>query len=291
MSDYFSDRERGPKSRSVDVIDIRVWGGLFELITTRIDNGAFGFRFPEECSDGFAFIGCNARTFERALLAEIPDIEWPLRADDVPDVVVIMDLLEFCAAAVGHPIRGQYHSYGRHFHLTWDRDEGLTQFVDDVNRIFARNGLAYELTSEGKARRILSAELAQALSASRPSSGDAETDRLIDAARKLVISVKPDDRQDALEKLWDAFERLKTLGPGSNKKEQADRLLDRLARPGSQLRTKLGEEAHALTAIGNALRIRHSEKTQETLETDAQRDYLFHRMFAFINLALTALRS
>jgi hypothetical protein len=290
MSDYFSDRENGPKPRRVDVIDARVWGGLFELITTRIENGAFGQRFPEECVDGFAFIGCNVRAFERALLAEIPDIDWPLRVDQIPDVVVIMDLLEFCAAAVGQPIRGQYHSYGRHYHLTWNRDEGLIQFVDDVNRIFARNGLAYEMTFEGKARRLLTPELTQALSVSRPSTGDAEADRLIDAARKSVTSIKPDDRQDALEKLWDAFERLKTLGPGNSKKEQADALLDRLARPGSQFRSKLGDEAQALTTIGNAFRIRHSETSQEALETAAQRDYLFHRMFAFIGLLLTGLR-
>lgn len=290
MSDYFSDRENGPTPRRIDTIDARVWGGLFELITTRIENGAFGQRFPEECVDGFAFIGCNARSFERALLAEIPDINWPLLVDQIPDLVVIMDLLEFCAAAVGQPIRGHYHSYGRHFHLTWDRDEGLNQFVQDVNRIFSRNGLAYELTVDGKARRLLTPELTQALSAPRLSAGDSETDRLIDAARKSATSVKPGDRQDALEKLWDAFERLKTLGPGSGKKEQADALLDRLARPGSQLRNKLGDEAQALTTIGNAFRIRHAEASQEFLETDAQRDYLFHRLFAFINLLLTALR-
>ncbi|MBR2689355.1 MAG: hypothetical protein IKE42_16020 [Aquamicrobium sp.] len=290
MTHYFSDREKGPKPRSVETIDPRVWGGLFELITTRIDNGAFGHRFPEECGDGFAFIGCNSRAFERALLAEIPDISWPLRFDEVPDASVVMDLLEFCAAAVGQPARGQYHSYFRHYHLTWDRDEGLRQFVEDVNRIFMRNGLAYELSFEGKARRVLSPELVSALSVSVPITGDPETDRLIEAARKSIASHRPTDRQDALEKLWDAFERLKTLGPGSDKKAKADGLLDSVARAGSQLRVALGEEAHALTGIGNKFRIRHSEVTQEALETDAQRDYLFHRMFSFMNLALRGLR-
>src|SRR5260370_34129934 len=69
--------------------------------------------------------------------------------------------------------------------------------------------------------------------------GDAETDRLLEAARRRILSPKPEDRQDALEKLWDAFERLKTLEPGANKREQADALLDRVAAPGSAFRQAL----------------------------------------------------
>jgi hypothetical protein len=46
-----------------------------------------------------------------------------------------------------------------------------------------------------------------------------------------ILSPKPDDRHDALEKLWNAFERLKTPEPTANKRAQADAPLDWVATP------------------------------------------------------------
>jgi hypothetical protein len=54
------------------------------------------------------------------------------------------------------------------------------------------------------------------------------------------------------EKLWDAFERLKTLEPGADKRAQADTLLDRTAVPSTpRMRMLLRDEAKVLTDIGN----------------------------------------
>jgi hypothetical protein len=47
-------------------------------------------------------------------------------------------------------------------------------------------------------------------------------------------------------------------------------LLDRTAPPGSKLRGVLGEEATALTGIGNSFRIRHSEVGKELLSSVEQ---------------------
>jgi len=116
--------------------------------------------------------------------------------------------------------------------------------------------------------------------------GDAETDRLLESARLRVLSPKEDDRRDALEKLWDAFERWKTLEPGANKRVQADALLDRVASVGSGYRGMLAREAAELATIGNSFRTRHSEVTQEALTSQDQVDYLFTRMFAFVRLVL-----
>ncbi len=73
---------------------------------------------------------------------------------------------------------------------------------------------------------------------------------------------------------------------GADKKAQADALLDKTASVGSRFRTLLGEEAKALTQIGNTFHIRHKETTQEILEEPEQIDYLFHRMFAFVRHVL-----
>ena len=288
MTRYWTDREYGARPRTEDVIDERVWAGLQSLISTAVDDGSFGYRFPEECDDGGAVFGCNWQAFGRVLRAEVPNIEWPVPDQDLPPTDVILDLLEFCANAVGEPIRGTYHSFFKHYHLSWNREAGLARFLSDVNRILARNGIAYELTPDGEARRLLPEPLAVALRSAVFKTGDDETDRLLETARHRIALPKEDDRRDALEKLWDAFERVKTLEPGSDKRQRADALLDRAAVPGTEFRKILDEEALALTRIGNTFRIRHSEVDQERLSSLEHVDYLFWRMFAFVWMVLKA---
>lgn len=286
MSNYFTDREYGSRPPTIDVIDERLWAGLYSLIQKGIGDASFGLRFPEQCSDGHGPCGCDEQSFGKILAAEVPWVKWPLSPNEVPATPVILDILEFCAGAVGKPIQKSFHSYFGHYHLNWDRAAGLEQFVADVNMLFSRNAIAFELTSAGQARRLLPAPMTEAIGWALFNTGDGETDRLLESARRRILSPKPEDRQDSLEKLWDAFERLKTLEPGANKRVQADALLDRVAAPNSAFRQMLAREAVELTNIGNSFRIRHSEVTQERLTSSDEIDYLFMRMFAFVRIVL-----
>lgn len=45
-----------------------------------------------------------------------------------------------------------------------------------------------------------------------------QLDRLLEYARSHFLSLKLGDDGDATEKSWDAFERMKTLEPGADKK-------------------------------------------------------------------------
>lgn len=54
------------------------------------------------------------------------------------------------------------------------------------------------------------------------------------------------------------------------------------------MRAVLGEEAKALTMLGNSPRIRYSEVTQEMIVGSEQVDWLFVRMFGFVGLLLLA---
>ena len=287
MTRYWTDREYGARPRTEDVIDERVWGGLQGLIETAIDDGSFGYRFPDKCPDGGVACGCNREAFSRVLRAEVPSIDWP-PPKELPPTHVILDVLEFCASAVGEPIKGAYHSSFKHHHLSWDREVGLARFLDDANRIFARSGVAYELTPDGQVRRTLPEPLAEVLRSTLFKTGDNETDRLLETARCRITLPHEGNWQDALEKLWDAFERLKTLEPGSDKRIQAKAMLDRVAGLETRFRKVLGEEARALTEIGNSFHIRHSEVCTEEVESPAQVDYFFWRMFAFVRMVLKA---
>jgi hypothetical protein len=286
--DYYTDREYGQQPAVSEHIGERVWGALHSLIEMRIGNGAFGFRFTEQCPDGNGPCGCDRQALAQFLQAEVPWIEWPLKRNELPETPVVLDLLEFCAKAVGEPIRGSYHSYHGHYHMEWDRAAGLAAFVAEVNLLFRRNGIAFKLDADGRAQRILPQPVAQALGWQMFVTGEAELDRLLEYARSHFLSPKLEDRRDATEKLWDAFERMKTLEPGTDKRAQADALLDRAAASGSRMRDALAEEARALTSIGNSLRIRHSEVTQEMIDRSEQLDWLFVRMFSFVRLLLLA---
>lgn len=288
MSNYFSDRERGPKPRMSERIDDTTWAALFSIISAAIDDGSFGYRFPLPCLDS-PTLGCGTDThaFWSAVAGEIPDLDLPLNPRSTPEAVDVLDLLEFCAKAIGQPEKGAWHDYQRHYHMTWDRPLGLERFVADVNLILARNGVAFELSASGEARRLLLSHLGHLLTTALFRTGEAHTDALLEDARLRFLAPRQQDRRDGLEKLWDAFERIKTLH-GDDKRASANALLDSAARPDSKLRSMLATEARALTEIGNTHRIRHSEMSQEPLETPAQVDYVFLRLFSFIHLVLTA---
>ena len=97
---YFSDRERGPRPRTAEDISATVWVALRHLIEGRIEDGSFGYKFPEACPDGAGPCGCDRRKFDAIARAEIPELaeEWLYAyAETAPDVLTILDLLEFCA--------------------------------------------------------------------------------------------------------------------------------------------------------------------------------------------------
>jgi len=214
---------------------------------------------------------------------------WQPSAHGLPPTLAILDLLQFGARAVGEPTRGRYHEYQNHHHLILDRDAGLKAYVEDVNRILARGGIAFGLTSEGRVERLLPEPMNQILRNTTVSTGDDEADRLLEAAKGLITSPNIAVRRDALEKLWDAFERIKTLEPGADKKAKATALIDRAsAEVGPRFKILLSKEALDLTDIGNNFRIRHAETNQEIADKSTQLDYLFFRMLTYLRYVLTS---
>ena len=67
--------------------------------------------------------------------------------------------------------------------------------------------------------------------------------------------------------------------------DQVTALLEQAA-PEEEFQAELNDEAKRLTDIGNAFHIRHTETNQTPLEEPEHVDYLFHRLFALIELIL-----
>ena len=115
--------------------------------------------------------------------------------------------------------------------------------------------------------------------------GDPSLDGLLQSAQSKFLSNDPDLRKEALEKLWDSWERLKTLEPGKEKKDSVRILLDKTTTEPA-FRESLEAEARALTEIGNNFMIRHTEVGKIPIASAEQVEYFFHRMFSLIRLIL-----
>lgn len=120
-----------------------------------------------------------------------------------------------------------------------------------------------------------------------PVSGDETLDELLQEACRKFKDPAPQSLQDATEKLWDSWERIKSLENPDNKKQSAKVLLEKAATDDMSFYNYLDREATALTEIGNKFQLRHFEVGKQPL-TPEQLDYLFHRLYSLIRFLLLA---
>ena len=266
-----------------------MWGGVVALVERSVVRASFGNDFPLECDDGGAICGCDVRAFGLAVKAEIPELDWPLSERTIPPTPAALDLLEFIYRHASAPRERSHHSYFGHSHFTFDVEEGQGEMWEQINRLLARGGMTYELDEYGKIERLASpaveVQLARELSPTR----DEEFDALLETAIAKYRSPDIAIRREALEQLWDAFERSKTILEG--KKQDGAKALIRAATEGvDAAEVELVEaEMRALTEIGNSFRIRHHETGVAEL-SDALVDQLFARMYALLYRVHDALR-
>ena len=301
---YFSERELGERPREIREISGAARAGIIAEICVCAQNGSFGAKYAQLCDDGPVVVGTDYDLLFDAMRAELPglavhperdqfgyrqtvldDLD---RRDSSPPASDILDLIEFCWQHVGKPRKLDYHSYYQHSHLAFDQDAGREQFREKIETIFRRNGLAYTLTEDGSVERRPPPDFERILVGPNFTTGDAKLDHLLSTARGKFLDPHPERRQEALESLWDGWERLKTIDdPGSDKKAQTAAMLDAAAGGDSpKFRDALEREAKELTGIGNSLGIRHSETNQESLAHAEHADYLFYRLFSLIWLIL-----
>jgi hypothetical protein len=110
---------------------------------------------------------------------------------------------------------------------------------------------------------------------------DQELNSLIEEAKKRFKN--PSDKKIALEKLWDAFERIKTYF-NSNKKISSEQLIDIIS--SNFDRNFIKNEFKELTFIGNNYNIRHYEQGKIIISENCHIEYLFFRMLALLNLCI-----
>jgi hypothetical protein len=284
MKKLFTERHGQAPPRIAEILDDTTRDALMTLVTARIDEEWFGFRFPEKCRDGYAYAGTDFTRLRETMKGY--GLVWPreVDCDNPPNDGQVFDLIEFAYEFIAEAKDPSYHSYMSHSHYSYDAESGREKFTHDANRIFERNGMAFELR-DGEVTRMAPAVLHESLAAAVFHSGDATLDELLEAGRHKFLSRSVDVRRESLEKLWDAWERLKTVEDAGDKKASVKALLDRVSTE-PVFRAKLEQEARELTEIGNTFMIRHAEIDKIQVVASPQIDYFFHRMFSMIQLLL-----
>jgi hypothetical protein len=282
---YFSQRELGPPPRISEEITISVWQAIVAATERRVRDGSFGNTFPERCFEHNYTVGTDAQLFGRALVGAVASVTWPLNENEVPRNFGALDLIEFCYARVAQPRREAWHDYGRHYRLSFDVNAGRAEFRAEINGIFAGHGVAFDLNEEGQIVRLAPPEVQQVLNTAVFTTGDADLNRLLNTARAKFLRPRAEDRLDGLEKLVDAWERIKTLEDPNDKRRSITLILDRCA-GNPTLRELLENQALCLTNAGNSFMIRHHEVNKVPLENSEQVDFLFEALFALVYYVL-----
>lgn len=283
--DYFGEREGAPREQRIEIIEQPFWGGIVAATLARLGDGSFAEAFPQRCAEYPLIVDADWDSLGQALHAEHHTIAWPLDAAQVPETLAALEVIEFFHHHVSRVGNTALHDYYRHRHiLSFNKELGQREYRDLVNRLFRRNQLAYQLPEDGRIRRVIAGPLANILPAGAFNTGDDDLNRLLRQARDGFLSADPEVRRDSIEKLWDAWERIKTLLDAD--KQRGIQALLEAAIADAPFRGLVNAEGLALTRVGNDFMIRHMEADRIRMAESDYVDYLFHRMYSLIWLLL-----
>ena len=112
------------------------------------------------------------------------------------------------------------------------------------------------------------------------------TKELLEEAITLYKRPNPASRNNAVEKLWDALERLKTYYTTLDKKASIAKIVYGMGTERSAFEQLFNNEFIALTEIGNNYRIRHHETNKIDITDNRHYDYFFNRCLALVATAI-----
>lgn len=291
VNKFFSEKENGTVPQNNEDISCVVFNGIIGVFNEF--KTSMSAAFSERCQDNGMTVAFNEDLFKDSMLSLIPnfkisDYGYITTINEYTDFdkYSLLDFIEYCWENIKDYEQKDYHSYFSHYHLNFN-DKGMknkNDFSDKINRIFQRNGIAFKLNNTGAIERVLPAELDTVIKKYCRSGKDVELNKLIDLAIKTIIKPKLEDRQIAVEKLWDAFERIKTYHVGMDKKTSVMTLITASSEGCNDFYSLLDSELKALTSIGNNFRIRHHETDKIQIKSGSHIDYLFYRMMSLISL-------
>ena len=209
--------------------------------------------------------------------------------DDEYDQYALLDLIEFFAQNI-EDISERWNNERYRNYQTIDclNTSDISKiFREEINEIFTESGLLYELTDEEIIERIVeNSPLTTEIENNFAAVFEVGTRELLKDAVALYKTPSPAARQDSVEKIWDALERLKTYYKTLDKKHSSEKIVNDMASGNDNFADLFNDEFKALTNIGNKYRIRHHETDKIDITDVRYYDYLFNRCLSLIALAI-----
>lgn len=267
-------------------------------------NNNIAWLWPDECLDGQGCCGLDYVKFNSALRFEIPTLyrdsngrivipgnNYNSRNDDY-DQYALLDYIEFIGQNCRDIVIGSFHSYLGHYHIRlFETDEVFAKYRSEINNIFEKTGLLYTLTETKTVERVVdNSPLSTEIETAVAQVSEAGIKELLVEAIFLFKQPHPLARKDAVEKIWDALERLKTYYTALNKKASATKIVSDMAHAQPEFIDIFTAEFKTLTDIGNGFRIRHHETSKIDITDANHYDYFFNRCLSLIALAIQYLK-
>lgn len=301
---YYTERHgmRTPVEKTYD-ITMDMYSLLFDCCARFFDNVAW--QYPDECPDGNGCCGLDLVKLSTALSFEIPSlfrnqngiIDKPQKGyygNDSYDQYGLLDFIEFIYLNCKDISSRWWHSFHRHDDISFDNTRTCAnEFKSAINGIFEKTGLLYTLTDRGMIERIVeNSVLSKAIESTVLQVKEKGLRELLEDAILAYKTPHPTAQQNAVEKIWDALERLKSYYATSKKDKSVSigTIVVAISGDNDYFQTLFDNEFRVLSEIGNSCFIRHSEVYQNQINDSRHYDYFFNRCLSLIALAIQYLK-
>lgn len=306
--DYYTERNGMRKAiEKTYTIDPEKYAVLFDCCEKYFDNIAW--KYSEICKDGQVCCGLDHHKLANDMKYEIPDLfigddgrigipkirhNFFEDIDEVDEYnqFALLDFIEFMANNVYDIDILTHHSYYSHNHIkTYKTRKIQHDFIEDINSCFNKTGLLYYLNSKYQVERVIVNDIATPeIISTVLSVKENGIQDLLHEALELHYSHNLNGPKNAVEKLWDAFERLKTYYTNLSKKDSSEKIVNDMSQGNTDYYDLFNQEFMTLTSIGNNYRIRHHEINKIEINKIEYYDYFFNRCLSLITTAIQFLQ-
>ena len=158
-----------------------------------------------------------------------------------------------------------------------------SQFRNEINAIFKLNKINVELRN------------GEVHSTSNKAIGLDDSTNINEAGLEELIRTAEDlyskgEYSYAVEKIWDAFERIKTYYPTLDKKKSAEKIINDISYGNEHIKKMFDNEFKILTNTGNSYRIRHHEINKIDISKELHYKYFYKRCLSLISVIVENLQ-
>ena len=158
-----------------------------------------------------------------------------------------------------------------------------SQFRNEINAIFKLNNINVELRN------------GEVHSTSNKAIGLDDSTNINEAGIEELIRIAEDlynkgEYSYAVEKIWDAFERINTYYSTLDKKKSAEKIINDISYENEHIKKMFDNEFKVLTDTGNSYRIRHHEINKIDISKELHYKYFYKRCLALISVIVENLQ-